>query len=523
MAQFLRDLLLNGYNGVKPIETIQKKNNLGQQVKDVVSAELSKTGKRVLFYKQLPTLYGSDLVRISTKGSVDPARTLAVKGARPNKGGFARFLGNLLGGSANRPSDTIFPADGVSPPVSVNGQPINGDYSGLKYAVESGQNYIVSQEPAGQNALTGLLKGNPADFAKNAIGAATDVAKKAVRNVATKALTSKRITNVNKLKEIAEGKKKEVKFEPNTKQKPGSSFYKSSGINDMLGVQLMERVKGNINSADDIINDINFTRVHTPDWLGMDALVRLNKKTKLQFIQFKIVGQPNYLIFPAAIGDITEDIASDISDFKYVGSPFKSYRYLGVERTLKFDFQVYWLDNGQQQIMEFKLNALRKLIFPNENLTTIDIGKKTDNPLVFSPNLIQLSIGDLYQNVMGMVSNLSIGVAQTTTWATSSPDFNQTQESFVYPNVVDVSFQMRIIESPDINNNTLTYRFTKTPLDEAVPKEKAPNKPMPFAAPLQRYDAKPSNDKLLVTPKYTPQTGGYGSGPEEDTKYDFYF
>jgi hypothetical protein len=535
MAQFLRDLLLNGYNGVKPIETIQKGNNLGQQVKDVVSAELSKTGKRVLFYKQLPTLYGSDLVRISTKGSVDPARTLAVRSSRyvdtnnAGGGGFGRFLGNLLGGSANRPSDTIFPANdqgqGVAgaAPVSKNGQPINGDYSGLKYAVEAGQNYVVSQEPAGKNALTGLLKGNPADFAKNAIGAATNAAKSAVRNVAVKALTSKRITNANKLKKDAEGKKKEVKFEPNTKQKPGSSFYKSSGINDMLGVQLMERVKGNINSADDIINDINFTRVHTPDWLGMDALVRLNKKTKLQFIQFKIVGQPNYLIFPAAIGDITEDITSDISDFKYVGSPFKSYRYLGVERTLKFDFQVYWLDNGQQQIMEFKLNALRKLIFPNENLITIDIGKKTDNPLVFSPNLIQLSIGDLYQNVMGMVSNLSIGVAQTTTWATSSPDFNQTQESFVYPNVVDVSFQMRIIESPDINNNTLTYRFTKSPLDEAVPKEKAPNKPMPFAAPLQRYDAKPSNDKLLVTPKYTPQTGGYGSGPEEDTKYDFYF
>jgi hypothetical protein len=97
MAQFLKDLLLNGYNGVKPIETIQKKNNLGQQVKDVVSAELSKTGKRVLFYKQLPTLYGSDLIRISTKGSVDPARTIAVNSSRYKSnevsgGGFGRFI-----------------------------------------------------------------------------------------------------------------------------------------------------------------------------------------------------------------------------------------------------------------------------------------------------------------------------------------------------------------------------------------------------------------------------------------------
>ena len=188
------------------------------------------------------------------------------------------------------------------------------------------------------------------------------------------------------------------------------------------------------------------------------------------FIQFKIVGQPNYLIFPAAIGDITEDITSDIADFKYVGSPFKVYRYNGVERTLKFDFQVYWLDNGQQQIMERKLNSLREFVFPSKKLTSIKIGDKTYSPLVFSPNLIQLSIGDLYENVQGIVSNLSIGVAQKTTWATSSPDFNQTQNSFVYPNVVDVSFEMKIIENHNIEQDgTMTYRFTKTTKTEVKP------------------------------------------------------
>ena len=82
MAQFLRDLLLNGYNGVKPIETVEKKKGLGQRIKDVATAELDKNGPRILFYKRLPTLYGSDLVRISTKGSVDPARTLAVNTSR---------------------------------------------------------------------------------------------------------------------------------------------------------------------------------------------------------------------------------------------------------------------------------------------------------------------------------------------------------------------------------------------------------------------------------------------------------
>jgi len=536
MAQLtLKQLLESGTTDAPMVDPVKKDNilgingGIGKQITDVISADTSAGGPRMEFYKNLPSLYSTSLPIIESQGSIDPGRTLAVRSAHYNsgegsllRGGLKGVLGNLLGGSANRPSDTIFPAAirDNTPPISVNGQPINGDYSGLKYSVEAGVNYAVSVAPSGTNGLTGILKGTPEDIAKRAVGAATDAIKKGVRNLALGALTSKRKSAVNSLKEIADGKAGISKKLYNTYEKPGTQFYKSSGIDDMLGVQLMERVKGNINTADEIINDINFTRVHTPDWLGLEMLLRLNKKTKLQFIQFKIVGQPNYLIFPAAIGDIKEDITTDIADFKYVGSPFKVYRYNGVERTLKFDFQVYWLDNGQQEIMEFKLGALRKLLFPNENLTTIDIGTKKDNPLVFSPNLIQLSIGDLYQNVQGIVSNLSIGVAQKTTWATSHPDFNQTQNSFVYPNVVDVSFEMKIIENHDIKNEKITYKFTKSPNDAATPKEKAPNVPMPQFEYKQKYDFNLNKDKLLGKPIVTPYTA-YNDGPEEDTKYDF--
>ena len=539
MAQLtLKQLLESGTTDAPLVEPVKKDNILGlkggiaKQITNVISADTSAGGPRVEFYKNLPSIYGSDLPRIESQGSIDLGRTLAVRSARYNDGsgkkliggGFGRILGNLLGGSANRPSDTIFKQEGrdMNAPVSKDGQPINGDYSGLKYSVEAGVNYAVSVAPSGTNGLTGILKGTPEDMAKRAVGAATDAIKKGVRNLVVGTLTSKRKSAANSLKDIADGKANTSEKLYNTYEKPGTQFYKSSGIKDILGVQLMERIKGNINTADEIINDINFTRVHTPDWLGLEMLLNLNKKTKLQFIQFKIVGQPNYLIFPAAIGDIAEDITSDIADFKYVGSPFKVYRYNGVERTLKFDFQVYWLDNGQQEIMEFKLNALRKLAFPNENLTSIKIGDKTQSPLVFSPNLIQLSIGDLYQNVQGIVSNLSIGVAQKTTWATSSPDFNQTQNSFVYPNVVDVSFEMKIIENHEVNNNTVTYKFTKSPNDVGMSKEKAPNAPMPAALPIKKYDFNLNKDKLLVKPKYTPSPyTAYNDGPEEDTKYDF--
>jgi hypothetical protein len=471
MAQLtLKQLLESGTTDAPMVDPVKKDNilgingGIGKQITDVISADTSAGGPRVEFYKNLPALYSTSLPIIESQGSIDPARTLAVRGARPNKGGFARFLGNLLGGSANRPSDTIFPADGVSPPVSVNGQPINGDYNGLKYAVEPGQDYLVSKAPTGTNAFTGILKGTPEDIGKRAVGAATDAIKKGIRNLAVNALTSKRKTAIgdikDKIKAFENLGDNSYYYKSKTDNKTDSKYYKSSGIDDPLGVQLMDRVEGKINSANVLINTINGSDLMDAE--GFQKLFELNTKTNLQYIKFKVIGTKNYLVFPAAVGDITEDITTDIADFKYVGSPFKVYRYNGVERTLKFDFQVYWLSNGQQSIMERKLARLRELAFPSSNLTSINIGKDGQNvysPLVFSPNLIQLDIGDLYKNVQGIVSNLSIGVAQKTTWATSSPDFQGV--ATVYPNVVDVSFEMKIIENHDVENETITYRFTR--------------------------------------------------------------
>lgn len=469
MAQFLRDLLLNGYNGVKPIETIQKGNNLGQQVKDVVSAELDKDGPRVLFYKQLPTLYGSDLIRISTKGSVDPARTLAVAGARPNKGGFTKFLGNLLGGSANRPSDTIFPADGVSPPVSRNGQPVNGDYSGLQYAVEAGKNYLVSQEPAGKNALTGLLKGTPSDIARNTAGAITSTAKNAVRNVAINAITSKRRNAIgdlsNKLKN-SNNPNTSIRV-PNTYEKPGSKFIKVK--DGVLGIPKLIDFKELGLKERNYLIDTEILNTRLLDLDGLNDLVKRNTGNDLQFIKFKIEGKKQSLLFPAAIsGDISDSMTPEWNSFKYVGSPFNTYRYNGVERKISFDFKVYWIDNGQQVVMRDKLNLLRELSYPSSKLTTISLGDNNQYmPSVFSPNIIQMSIGGLFKNIKGFVSNLSISVPQETTWASSNPTFLPANSNIVYPHYVDVSFEMTIIENHSINNNddTITYRFDEQPDD----------------------------------------------------------
>lgn len=469
-TRFLRDLWKDGYNGVKPVETIIKRAGLGQQIKDVASAELAKDGPRVLFYKQLPSLYGSDLPRISSKGSIDPARTLSVASSRyvdlgKNRPTLGKLIGNLLGGSANRPSDTIFPANdngqGVAtvPPVSINGQPVNQNWDGLKYAVEAGKNYAVSQEPAGKNALTGLLKGNPSDFARNAIGAAAAGAKQAVGRLAVNALTSKRRTNINSLKEKAAAKRNENEFirTPNTYEKPGSKFIKVKG--GVFGQELIDVQKLAIKERHYLIDNA-LLKEPLVDYKRLQEIIQQNTGNNLQFIKIKVEGTQNYLLFPATITDINDNMTPEWNSFKYVGSPFNVYRYTGVERKISFDFRVYYINNGEQIVMKNKLNLLRELAYPSENLTSIPLNNETYNPLVFKPNTIQLSIGGLYKNLKGFVSNLSISVPQDAPWATSNPNFLKENMNMVYPTFVDVSFEMTIIENHVINSDdTITYKF----------------------------------------------------------------
>ena len=150
------------------------------------------------------------------------------------------------------------------------------------------------------------------------------------------------------------------------------------------------------------------------------------------------------------------------NSFKYVGSPFNVYRYSGVERKIGFDLQVYWMGNGQQILMRDKLNLLRALVYPDSKLQTITLKDNEYSPLVFRPNTIELSIGDLYKNITGFISNLSISVPQEASWATSNPNFLKENANVVYPTFVNVSFEMTVIENHKINSDdTITYRFTE--------------------------------------------------------------
>jgi hypothetical protein len=486
------DLFKNA-NGNKEVTTWNgghKNKGLGGKIMDFVKAEANPNGPRVLFYKKLvtpPLVYGTETPRISLKGTVDPARSLAVNSAKyiSDKNATKRppllNLGSLMGGSANRPSDTIFESE-TSAPVSKGTLPTTvGDHTGLKYSVLPDTDYFVSKAPMGPNALSGILKGDLNQIGTKAIGAGISAAKKAIGNAITKTLTKNRKQNTKDTKTIP--------------PKPGSAgkLYaggKDSGNGDVT--------KGNVKNSEyfttftatsnKFTNRIQYIantaekRDANSGYIDLDSFNqnilqngiifnddeldgRLNNsKLGASFIKIKPYGTNHTLLFPAVISGISEDIAPEWSNFKYIGSPFNVYRYQGVERSLKFEFKLYYIDDASKLSMISNLNSLKELTFPYSEVSHIKYANK-DVALAFSPNLIELSINGLYEKIFGFIDSLSFSIDDNTSWSTTDPNMVGTGDSTqLYPSVINVSFSMKIIENPQLADHltkadTKVYRY----------------------------------------------------------------
>ena len=475
-------------NGNKEVTTWNgghKNKGLGGKIMDFVKAEANPNGPRVLFYKKLvtpPLIYGTDTPRISLKGTVDPPRSLATTSARynedPSKKPPLLNLGSLMGGSANRPSDTIF-KDKNSAPVSKGTLPTEvGDHTGLRYAVEADTDYLVSKAPMGANALSGVLKGDLNQIGTKAVGAGISAAKKAIGKAITKTLTKNR--KQNKKPETKEGKAGKLYAggiksgdgdvtKGNVKNSEYFTTYtatsnKFTGETQYISNKASKRESNAGYISLDLFNKKLIQDGIVFDDKDLDKKLN-NSKLGANYIKIKPYGTNHTLLFPAAISGISEDISPEWSNFKFLGSPFNVYRYQGVERSLKFEFKMYYLDLLSKQSMISNLNSLKELTFPFNEVSHIKYANNQDVALAFSPNLIELSISGLYENIFGFIDSLSFSIDDAASWSNTDPNMTQTNsDTQSYPSIINVSFSMKIIENPQLDDHltkpdTKVYRY----------------------------------------------------------------
>ena len=428
-----------------------------------------------LFKSQVKEIYGkSEKLRIDTRGIINAPRAAALLGSSPDalSSLIGNQIGGALGGSANRPTDTIFrkPTGFFTKPISL----LAPTEALLKDAVKEGDKYFVKQSPA-PGSIIAASKSSPQSFTGAAISAVNKFGSgNGLKNLANSLKKNSAAQNEYGAqfgKTSLDGKTvmaKDVVFsdyyEEHTIFKPTGKPLFNDDTNRYVKT-LQERGKGTYKKSwDDVTREINET-THFEDDAKLKESIKSNKFQNQIWVTFKKYGNKEIIPFVGSVSGISEDVTPEWSNFKYIGSPFKIYRYQGVERSVKFNLKLYYNTIKERDVIIKKINYLKSLAFPYEKISQMTYGdNKQTAQYAFSPQLFYFSVGDVYTNVLSLLESISFNMEDNVSWPNFQPNgikADKDSDSILYPSVIDASLSIKIIEQGlhSIDSATKTYKY----------------------------------------------------------------
>lgn len=455
-------------------------------------------------------LYEKSKIYIESQGAINPPRLKALALSSPNNIAdlVALTVTAALGipvGHANRPSDTIFNNNGflAKPLIGLAG-PLAQRNTGI---VNPRKAYYIKQTPAPYQVINQIKNG----ISTNPLGTLLTAAKNELRDGTLREIFAKR-KNINdkygskyqhlgtRSKPLKDDKKFSENLPnyaspldiasvvgailklPNAPVKPGDVDLAASGKTQTA---IYERTKSSKPTSKNVSRwDVINNRILEGAYPDSDILALDNDKVNVPFVEFQIYGKKGkdaYILLPGTISGISEDIAPTWNNYKYIGSPFNTYRYSGVERSIKFDLQLY--ANGKESLKNLKknLDKLRETTFPDKEVTQIKYARENAKITnAFAPMLVYVTISGYYKKLFGFIDSLGISVEDGTPWPTTDEGFDGVKET-PYPAVVNVSVSMKIIEAVDEGNGVLVFNMTDTTKSKAFTPPAAPGAPPSIA------------------------------------------
>ena len=465
-----------------------------------------------LFKNQEKDLYDNEIFRIESRGLVNPPRAAALIASSPESVSdlIGGQLAGIIGGSANRPSDTIYKGKKFTDkPVSITGV----TEGLLQSSVEVGTNYYVKREPSGIPGFGPLppVGRALAQGGSSATGVATNLAVQGINKIGSKKAINSLSQNLKKDKQSVygpvDGKPPEDTITNSTYKETYSQLINPrTGRQEYVSTELIKR-EGKFKWDDG--NSFLLKRDSFADGAAYkDDFESKYKDTNQVPILFKRYGNKEIIPFVGTIGSISEDISPEWSGFQYVGSPFKNYRYGGVERSLKFNLKLYYFELLERTTMIKKINYLKSLAFPYNEVSQIKYTDSDSAQYAFSPNLVYVTIGELYKNMFGYIESLSFSIQDSVTWANF--DNGGSKDTTAYPSIIDVSIGLKIIEnhkSEKSDTGTVTYKYNFDGRGNEFIKETRESN-----AKAATTDAGGNSQNTTTTPTTTPQEPQFQQG-----------
>ena len=189
----------------------------------------------------------------------------------------------------------------------------------------------------------------------------------------------------------------------------------------------------------------------------------------------------------ATITGISENLSPSWTGFRMIGSPFSSYMYDSIDRSVQFSLKLYASNPLEHKQNWDNINKLSKLVYPLEYIGI---------PGAIRPPITNLTLGDMYINKFGFIESLSYQIDDESSWELGrgqteideyselftkkhSPyggsiyDSLQTTDSVAWgavqglaevvnyklPKMIDISVTFKFIESRNDSEQSVIYAF----------------------------------------------------------------
>jgi hypothetical protein len=180
------------------------------------------------------------------------------------------------------------------------------------------------------------------------------------------------------------------------------------------------------------------------------------------------------LQFRCTITDLQETFTPSWEPNKFIGNPFSSYTYGGIERSLSFKFKVFSMNLVEHINAWRRLNALAGLVYPQGYRGEVN---------AVAPPIIALTLGNMYEKRNCFIENMTFSVDENSPWEVGmnrklfanvimpaplktagaggynmALDETLTGKNFVLPMIVDVDITVKFIESKStVYDSTLEH------------------------------------------------------------------
>ena len=207
--------------------------------------------------------------------------------------------------------------------------------------------------------------------------------------------------------------------------------------------------------------------------------------------------------FRATISGLSETLSPSWDSNKFIGNPFNFYTYNGIERSLTFSFKVYSLSYDEHVAAWQRLNFLTSLTYPQEYSTN-----------TVSPPFIKFTLGDMFRNKEAFIDSLTYSIDDNSPWDIG---IDTETKNWKLPKIVNVDITLKLVETKQSTYQKRLYGYGDVPAAVAI-KQDASKELNADGSPKKKEDGTKNDVKTDST---TQNPSEEKPKPPEDPKGTF--